>query len=42
MLKIGVVGYTGKVNKYIIDEVLSHQDCALSGVLVRSDKLQQE
>ncbi len=36
MIKIGVVGLTGRMSKVIIDEINNHSGCELSGVLVRS------
>ncbi len=36
MIKIGVVGFSGRVNSLIIEEILSSKESELSGVLVRS------
>ena len=39
MLKIGVVGFTGKVNRIVIEEIEKNLNCTLSGILVRDKKL---
>ncbi len=42
MIKIGVVGLTGRMSKVIIEEINNHQDCELSGVLVRSKSIDSD
>lgn len=42
MIKIGVIGYSGKVNNVIINEIINSPKFELSGVLVRSAPAQPQ
>jgi 4-hydroxy-tetrahydrodipicolinate reductase len=37
MIKIGVVGKSGRVNKIVIEEVNKRQDCNIAGILLRPE-----
>jgi 4-hydroxy-tetrahydrodipicolinate reductase len=39
MLRVAVVGFTGRVNKAIIEELPHHPKCILSGILVRNKNI---
>lgn len=42
MLKIGIVGFTGRVNQALLEEIAKRNDCAVSGILVKADRLEQD
>jgi len=39
MLNIGVVGFSGRVNKIVIEEITKDPGCAIAGIYVRSSKV---
>ena len=41
MIKIGVVGLSGRVSKVVIEEITKRSDCTLSGIFVRSSKMNE-
>ena len=38
MIKIGIVGFSGRVNQIVIEETIKHPSCTLAGILVRPGK----
>ena len=38
MIRIGVIGFSGRVNKVVIDEINKNPNCELGGILVRPEK----
>ncbi|MEK6734567.1 MAG: dihydrodipicolinate reductase C-terminal domain-containing protein [Pseudomonadota bacterium] len=41
MVKIGVVGYSGRVNNIVIEEIEKNNQTSLSGIYVKSEKLNE-